>query len=106
MKPLLNLACRDMLQIFTTILTGVIGYLGLRVKKIYQESIKERTKKEIIKETVRYVEQTNKNLSCEDKKTLALKKSKEWLNEKKLNISATELEILIESDVNCLKDEQ
>ena len=57
---------------------------------------------EIIEKTVKYVEQTSKDLSCKEKKNKALKKSLEWMKEKKINISDTELEILIESAVNCL----
>ena len=52
--------------------------------------------------TVKYVEQTCKNASCDEKKSKALEKALEWMQEKKINVSDTELEILIESAVNCL----
>ena len=87
---------------FSAIITGVISYLGIRIKNLYQEYIQDKLKKEIVDKTVKYVEQTCKDVTCEEKKRKALEKSLEWMKEKKLNVSDTELEILIESAVNCL----
>jgi len=92
----------DLPGLLSTIITGVIGYLGVRIKNIIKEYYMDRTKKEIVDKTVKYVEQTCKNYSCSEKKSKALSLSLNWLNEKKINISDTELEILIESAVNCL----
>ena len=92
----------DLPGIISTIITGVIGYLGVRIKNIIKEYYMDRTKKEIVEKTVKYVEQTCKNYSCSEKKNKALDMSLEWLKQKKINISDTELEILIESAVNCL----
>ncbi len=102
MDEILNNFSKHLIEIVFTIITGVIGYIGVRIKKIYKEYINDRLKKEIIEKTVKYVEQTSKDLSCKEKKKKALEKSLEWMKEKKLNISDTELEILIESAVNCL----
>ena len=92
----------NIIQIFSAIITGVISYLGIRIKNLYQEYIQDKLKKEIVDKTVKYVEQTCKDVTCEEKKRKALEKSLEWMKEKKLNVSDTELEILIESAVNCL----
>ena len=89
-------------HIISLILTGVISYIGLQAKNIYQNFVNEKIKKDIVDKTVKYVEQIGKNLTCEEKKNLALQKSLEWLEEKKIPVSNTELEILIESAVNCL----
>ncbi len=102
MSDILNVVSDNLIQILGTIITAVLGYVGLQVKNIYQEFIRDKTKKEIAEKTVKYVEQTCKDFSCEEKKQTALEKSLEWMNEKKLNVSETELEILIESAVNCL----
>ncbi len=103
MSDILNAISDNLIHIFGTILTAILGYVGLQIKNIYQEFIQDRTKKEIVEKTVEYVEQTCKGLSCDEKKNKALEKSLEWMEEKKLNISDTELEILIESAVNCLQ---
>ena len=102
MDDIFNAISKNLIQIVFTIITGIIGYIGVRIKKMYQEYIQDKLKKEIIEKTVKYVEQTSKDLSCKEKKNKALKKSLEWMKEKKINISDTELEILIESAVNCL----
>ena len=83
-------------------MTGIVSYVGFQAKNIYQSFINEKIKKYIVEKTVNYVEQIGTDLTCKEKKDLALKKSLEWLDEKKINASDTELEILIESAVNCL----
>lgn len=102
MSDILSAISDNLIQILSTIITGFIGYLGLRIKSIYQEYIQDKIKKEIVDKTVKYVEQTSKNALCEEKKSKALEKALEWMKEKKINVSDTELEILIESAVNCL----
>ncbi len=103
MSDILNAISDNLIDILGAIITTILGYIGLQIKNIYQEFIQDKTKKEIVEKTVEYVEQTCKGLSCEEKKKKALEKSLEWMEEKKINISDTELEILIESAVNCLK---
>ena len=102
LSDILSTISDNLIQILSTIITGIIGYLGLRIKNIYQEYIQDKIKKEIVDKTVKYVEQTCKNASCDEKKSKALEKALEWMQEKKINVSDTELEILIESAVNCL----
>ncbi len=102
MRDILNVISDNLIQILGTIITAVLSYVGFQIKNIYQEFIRDKMKKEIVEKTVEYVEQTCKGFSCEEKKQKALEKSLEWLNDKKINISETELEILIESAVNCL----
>ncbi len=81
----------------------MLGYLGVQIKRIYQTSVEEKMKKEIVQKTVLYVEQTKGELTCEEKKKTVLEKTKEWLALKNLKVSDTELEILIESEVKLLK---
>ncbi len=102
MSDILNAISDNLIQILGTMITAVLGYIGIQVKKIYQEYIQDKTKKEIVEKTVKYVEQTCKDFSSDEKKQKALEKSLEWMKEKKLNISQIELEILIESAVNTL----
>lgn len=102
MDYFLNNISKYLIEIVFTVITGIIGYMGVRIKKIYKEYINDKIKKEIIEKTVKYVEQTSKDLTCKQKKNKALEKSLEWMREKRINISDTELEILIESAVNCL----
>jgi len=103
LSDIVKLLSNNLIGILSTAIMGVFSYIGIMIKKSITILITDRTKKDIVDKTVKYVEQTGKNLPCKEKKELALKKSLDWLNEKKIKVSNTELEILIESTVNCLK---
>lgn len=84
-----------------TIITGLISYVGLKIKNMYEQYIDTQTKREIVNYTVKYVEQICKSIevTSQDKFELAKTKSLEWLGNKGISISDTELEILIENAV-------
>lgn len=86
------------LSILGTILTAIGGYIGT----LYKKYINDKTKKQIVNDTVKYVEQITKDISIssENKLQKAKDKALEWLNSKGIKISDTELEVLIESAVN------
>ena len=102
LSDIINAIKGDLTGVISTIITGIIGYLGVRIKNIIKAYYQDKMKKDIVDKTVKYVEQTCKDYSCKEKKEKALSMSLDWLKEKKINISDTELEILIESAVNCL----
>lgn len=93
----------NLIAILVTILSGVASYIGLQVKAAYTKYVDTKTKKEIVKSTVAYVEQVASVLDSKTKYNEAKQKALEWLNEKGIKVSETELEILIESAVNNLK---
>ena len=105
MNTILNAIQSNLLEIINVILVGVVTFIGTKIKTIYEEHINDKTKKEIVKATVEYVEQINKTLeikkTSEEKFNQAKEKAIEWLSEKGINISDTEIEILIESCVNA-----
>ncbi len=86
------------LSILGTILTAIGGYIGT----LYKKYMNDKTKKQIVSDTVKYVEQITKDTSISSKNKLQKAKDKalEWLNSKGIKISDTELEVLIESAVN------
>ena len=90
-------------EILATIITALASFIGVSIKNAYTKYINTKTKKEIVKDTVNYVEQVFKDIHGIEKLNKAKEKSLEWLNEKGIKISETELEILIESAVNGLK---
>lgn len=95
----------NLIEILATIITAVASFIGVSIKKAYTKYVDTKTKKEIIKATVEYIEQIYKTamITNEDKLAKCKEKALEWLNSKGLKISDTELEILIESAVNGLK---
>lgn len=92
-----------LLEILAAIIAAVASFIGIRIKNAYTKYVDTQTKKEIVKDTVNYVEQIYKDIHGAEKLEKAKEKALEWLNEKGIKISNTELEILIESAVNGLK---
>ena len=94
------------LELLITVITAIMSYIGLKIKNIYENWVNSETKKKIVSATVQYVEQITKDISItsENKKEKAEDKIVEWLQEKGISISNTELDILIESAVNNLKE--
>lgn len=90
-------------EILATIVTALVSFIGVSIKNAYTKYINTQTKKEIVKDTVNYVEQVFKDIHGAEKLNKAKEKALEWLNEKGIKISETELEIMIESAVNGLK---
>lgn len=106
MSDILSAISNNIAHIIGIIMTGIVSYIGFQAKNTYQSFIDDRIKKDIVDKTVKYVEQTGKGLTCDEKKQKALHKSLEWLEEKKISASDIELEILIESAVNCLDEKR
>lgn len=96
----------NLMEIVVTIVTAVAGWLGVQIKNAYTKYVDTKLKKEIVKSTVEYVEQIAKGvtMSSQTKFDKAKKKALEWLTEKGLKVSDTELEVLIESAVKALNE--
>ncbi len=92
------------LSILGTIITAIGGYVGT----LYKKYVNNKVKKQIVEDTVKYVEQITKDMaiSSESKFNKAKEKTVEWLNEKGIKYSETEIEILIESAVNGFNSEK
>lgn len=85
-----------LLSIAGTLLTALAVWLSRKVNAI----LDTQQKRLIVESTVKYVEQIGKGLGSEEKLKLAKDKALEWINSKGINVSDTELNILIESAVN------
>ncbi|MCI9586260.1 MAG: hypothetical protein HFH45_06495 [Bacilli bacterium] len=96
----------SIIEMILATITGITSFIGIKLKTLYEEKVSTETKKKIVADTVKYVEQITKDISItsENKKQKAKEKALEWLKEKKIKISDTELDILIESSVKNLED--
>ena len=90
-------------SILYTIITAVISFVGIRIKEIYQKFINDKTKQEVIQNTVKYIEQLYIDLSGTEKCELAKQNIIALLKEKKISITELELNVLIESACHYLK---
>lgn len=86
-----------------TVVTAIFGYVAWVIKSKLSQKIDTETKKEVIGETVKYVQQVYETLDGKEKLQKALETSIEWLNEKGIKITEAEATILIESAIKGFK---
>lgn len=79
------------------------GYLGQKIKAKYEQTANDQIKKQVIDDTVAFVQQVYKDLNGPEKLQKAIERAGAILTEKKIPISSTELNMLIESAVYGLK---
>lgn len=87
------------LIIIYTLLTAVFGFIGAKLKKVFENREAESTKEKVVRTCVKAVEQLYRDLDGPEK----LKKAKEnitaMLNSKGIDISDIEMDMLIEACV-------
>ena len=86
-------------QILYTIVTAIAGYIGIVLKNLAKKYINDKTKKEVAKNAVQFVEQVFKNLHGEEKLNEALIAAYEMLAEKGIAVTDLELRVLVEAAV-------
>lgn len=87
------------MQILYAVVTAVAGYIGIAIKNVMTKYINDKTKKEVAKVAVQFVEQVYKDLHGEEKLNEALQAAAEMLQEKNISVSSLELRVLIEAAV-------
>ena len=110
MNELLELLGPALTPIIQNLLLTVVGvlatYLGIQLKKLMSkverskevQEIRNKLKanEELVKLSVEYVEKIGSHLASDEKHDLAIEKSVEIANQKGLDITRTEIEVLIE----------
>ena len=91
------------IELLYTIITTVLTYVGLRVKTLYEKHVNDSIKKNIIEDTVKYVEQLHSDKTSKEKHDIAKENILNLLAEKKITITDLELEVLIESACNNIQ---
>lgn len=87
------------MEIISTILTALAGYIGLGCKRLYNKYINDKIKQDVVFTCVKAIEQLYKDIHGEEKKQLCLEYISEVLGEKGIKVGEVELEVLIESAV-------
>lgn len=94
--------------LLSAIITGLASALGVLLKKLYDRTIgtyfKDKVKREVAAQVVKYVEQVYKDLHGEEKLAEAIEAAAEMLNEKGITVSELELRVLLESALAELND--
>ena len=86
-------------ELLLAVITAVAGFLGTAFKKIIEQYVKDKEKREIVKDSVKAVEQMYKSLHGTDKLHKAMENASAMLCEKGINVTELELMTLIESAV-------
>ena len=100
----LNQLIQILLPILATFITGVFTYLGNKIKKTYEEKVKTETAKTVVKDVVQFVEQVYKDLHGPEKLQKAIEQASAILKSKGIEITETEINMLIESAVYGLNE--
>lgn len=87
------------MQLMYAIITAIAGYIGIVVKNLVTKYLNDKTKREVAKDAVKFVEQVCKNLHGEEKLNEALLAAAEMLAEKGITITDLELRVLVEAAV-------
>jgi hypothetical protein len=89
--------------VISAIITAAAAALGKLLKTLYDRTLgtyfKDKIKREVAAQVVKYVEQVYKDLHGEEKLEAAIDAAAEMLNEKGITISDLELRVLIEAAV-------
>ncbi|MBO5507435.1 MAG: hypothetical protein J6A00_06695 [Bacteroides sp.] len=87
-------------NILCSIITALVGYIGIEIKRIYVKYINDETKKSVVRTCVKAVEQLYKDLHGEEKLNKCIESVSAMLCDKGIAITDIEVRMLIESAVN------
>lgn len=99
LNELINQICSNILQ---TILVLVFSYVGLAIKNLNKKYVDSETKRIIVRDCVKCVEQIYTDLHGDDKKAKCENKIVQLLYERGITITQTELDVMIEAAVQEL----
>lgn len=87
------------MEILYTIVMAIAGYVGIVIKNLATKYINDKTKRDVAKTAVQFVEQVYKDLHGEDKLNAAFAAASEMLAEKNIYVSDLEMKVLLEAAV-------
>ena len=93
------------MEIIAAIFTGMLGLIGMVIKRMVQRYLDTGDKKALALASVGYVEQVYKELHGPQKMRHALSRLEKLLAEHNIICSATEMETLLESAVNEMNNQ-
>ena len=87
------------MEILCAIVSTLVGYLALGIKKLVNKYINDNTKKTVAKTVVQAVEQIYKGIGGAEKLEMGIAFMTDLLNEKGIKATNTEIRLLIEEAV-------
>lgn len=92
------------ISLIGSIITAVIGFLGILIKRMIEKYLNTKEKRKIAKDVVMFVEQVYKGCHGEEKLNYALEAAKEMLIEAGIGFNELEMRVLIESFLAQMND--
>lgn len=86
-----------------TVVGAIASWVGVQLKKLYTDKVNTKEKQDVVESTVTYIQQVYGDLKGEEKLEKALETASDWLTSKGINVSDSELRVLIESAVYNMK---
>ena len=87
------------MDILYTVVMAIAGYVGIVVKNLVTKYINDKTKMDVAKTVVQFVEQVYKNLHGEEKLNAAISAASDMFAEKGIHVGELEMRVLLESAV-------
>ena len=87
------------MEIMYTVIMAIAGYIGIVIKNLFTKYINDKTKRDVAKTAVQFVEQVYKDLHGEEKLNAAFSAASEMLGEKGIHVSDLEMKVLLEAAV-------
>ena len=88
------------LPVIAAFITGMAGYIGSQIKKLYEKYVNTKVKQDVVRTCVKAVEQLYHDMGGPEKLKKAQAGVRQMLEEKGIPISDLELNLLIESVVS------
>lgn len=99
---ILNNIVNSLVPYVITAVTGFVAWLGMVIKNKYTQKVTNEEVRNVVDNTVKYVEQKFKEFTSKEKYQLAMEKIVNILESKGIKVSEDEIEMLIESTVLTL----
>lgn len=99
MELVLQIVNQFLVPALFVLVTGIVAYICNYVRILYKQYVTNSTVKEIVEISVKYVEQKYSELHGSEKYEKALEKIDYLLEQKGIEVSAEEIDALIESSV-------
>ena len=91
------------LPIIGSIITAVLGWVGMQIKALYERYVDTKEKQAVCRTVVAAVDQIYKDLGGEEKLDKAIEAASDMLNARGITCTELELRMLLESAVYALK---
>ena len=90
--------------ILYAVITAIAGYIGIVLKNAVEKYLNTKTKRDVAKSVVQFVNQVYKDIHGEEKLNEAMKAFSEILAEKGISITELEMKVLLEAAVREIND--